>query len=142
MSNYQFPLPKRYEIENPFYEAAKQRKLVIQKCQECGKIWWPIGYACPYCLSIEYQWAEMSGQGKISAWMRFHHNYFPSYSCETPYNVVQIELKEGPRLISNLVIENGVEEEFLSIGTPVETIFQDITDEVTLVKFTPRKENR
>ena len=53
-----------------------------------------------------------------------------------PYTVIQVRLDCGVRLFSNPV---GVEAGALRIGLPVEAVFEDITSDVTLLKFKPRK---
>jgi uncharacterized protein len=53
-----------------------------------------------------------------------------------PSTVIQVRLDCGVRLFSNPV---GVEAAALRIGLPVEAVFEDITSDVTLLKFKPRK---
>jgi hypothetical protein len=76
----------------------------------------------------------VSGRGTISSWVVFHQLYFPSFAVDIPYAVVQVELEEGPRLISNLV---GVKNQEIRIGMPVEVVFEDVTAEVTIPRFRP-----
>ena len=45
-----------------------------------------------------------------------------------------IQLEEGPRLVSNVVNESP---EKLQCDTPVEVVFEDVTEDVTLYKFKP-----
>ena len=63
----------------------------------------------------------------------------PLVHGKVPYNIVEVELAEqkGLRLISNLV---DCPAESIYIGMPVEVVFDDITDEVTLPKFKPVKQ--
>jgi uncharacterized protein len=49
-----------------------------------------------------------------------------------PYNVVQIELDEGPRLTSRLV---DAGDKPIAIGQRVEVTFSDIEDHLTLHGF-------
>src|SRR5437870_3912507 len=58
-------LPTIYEIEKPYWEAAKQRRLILQKCSSCGKVRFPIGPICPQCLSDSFEWSEMRGRGVV-----------------------------------------------------------------------------
>jgi uncharacterized OB-fold protein len=48
-----------------------------------------------------------------------------------------VELEEGARLMTNLV-EVEPTPEAVKIGMPVEIVFDDVTDAVTLAKFRPR----
>jgi uncharacterized OB-fold protein len=51
-----------------------------------------------------------------------------------PYVVALVELEEGPRLMTNIVTADfaGVR-----IGQIVTAVYDDVTEEVTLVKFKP-----
>ena len=48
-----------------------------------------------------------------------------------------VELDEGPRLISNIVNQGQTQ---LKVGLRVKAYFEDVTDEITLIKFTPSNE--
>jgi hypothetical protein len=61
-----------------------------------------------------------------------HKAWFPAFQDETPYNVVQVELDEGPRLTSHLV---GAGDRAIAIGQRVEVVFTDIDDALTLHGF-------
>jgi hypothetical protein len=72
-----------------------------------------------------------------SQWTRpgkFHQSYFRGYDGDIPYNVAEVELDEGPRLLTNLV---NVANDKIHAGMPVEIVFDDVTDEITLAKFKP-----
>jgi uncharacterized OB-fold protein len=81
-------------------------------------------------------WQPLSGRGTVTAWVVFHQAYFASFTSDVPYNVAEVELDEGPRLLTNLV---EVENDAITMGMPVEIVFDDVTDEVTLAKFQPRR---
>jgi hypothetical protein len=65
----------------------------------------------------------------------FHQSYYRGYDGELPYNVAEVELDEGPRLLTNLV---GIANEQIHAGMAVEVVFDDATSEITLAKFRPR----
>jgi uncharacterized OB-fold protein len=66
----------------------------------------------------------------------FHQAYFSSVKDEIPYNVAEVELDEGPRLLTNLVEINNAD---ITMGMSVEVVFDDVTEDVTLAKFRPFK---
>ena len=68
----------------------------------------------------------------MSSWVVFHQAYFRSFERDVPYNVVEVELEEGPRVLANLV---GVANSEILAGMSVEVVFDDVTEEVTLAKF-------
>jgi len=132
---HQKPLPRIDDMNRPYWEAAKRHELVLQRCQECGHYRYPPGEICPRCLSDKLEWDKASGQGKVYTWTIFHQIYHPAFANEAPYAVVAVELEEGPRLVSNLV---NCKIEDIRMGMPVEVVFDDVTERITLPKFRPR----
>jgi uncharacterized OB-fold protein len=132
---YTKPLPAISSLNRPFWDALKQRELRLQKCAGCGKVWYPPSPLCPACWSREFTWERLSGRGRVNSWAVFHQSYFRGYDDELPYNVAEVELEEGPRLLTNLV---GVKNDEIRAGMPVEIVFDDVNAEVTLAKFRPR----
>ena len=136
MPEYEKPLPVITENNRPFWEATKSHELRLQKCHQCGHFWYPSGPVCPYCWSRDYEWTALRGRGKVTFWVVFHQRYFDSFKEDIPYNVVQVELEEGPRLISNLV---DIKSEDIRMDMPVEVVYDDVTPEVTLPRFRSRR---
>jgi len=132
---YQKPLPYISEVSRPYWDAAKRHGLVIQRCQGCGHYHYPAGDTCPRCLSDRLVWVKVSGWGTIYSWIVFHQVYHQAFASEVPYVVVVVELEEGVRLVTNLV---DCKTEDIEIGMPVEVVFDDVTEEITLPKFRPR----
>jgi uncharacterized OB-fold protein len=57
-----------------------------------------------------------------------------AFTADVPYNVAIVELDEGPRMMTNIV---GCNNDELAIGMPVEIVYDDVTDNVTLPRFQP-----
>jgi uncharacterized OB-fold protein len=125
-------LPIIYPEEIPYWEALKQRTLKLQRCKSCAKVWFPIGPACPHCLSLDFEWVPMSGRGVIHNFVVYHKAWTPWFEKRVPYAVIQVELDEGPRLTTNLL---GCPLNEIRIGMRVEAAFEDVTDEITLLQF-------
>jgi uncharacterized OB-fold protein len=130
-------IPVIYPEELPYWEGLKERKLKLQRCKSCEQIWFPIGPACPNCLSLEFDWALMSGRGVIHNYVVYHKAWTPWLEKRVPYAVIQVELDEGPRLTTNL-LDYPVKE--IKIGMRVEAVYEDVTAEITLLQFKPAKE--
>jgi uncharacterized OB-fold protein len=60
--------------------------------------------------------------------------YFPAFEDRIPYIVAYVELEEGPRLMTNIV---DCKKGDLRCDLPVEVVFEDVTDDVTLPVFRP-----
>jgi hypothetical protein len=128
------PVPAVTPELQPFFEAAKRRELVVQRCNGCGAYRFPARPICSTCLSDDAEWVRVSGRGEVFSYNVMHQVYHPAFAAEVPYAVVLIKLDEGPKMISNLV---GISPEEIRIGMRVEVIFEDLDDQVTLPKFKP-----
>ena len=75
-----------------------------------------------------------SGRGTIHTFTILHKAYRAEYADRVPYNVIVVELEEGPLFHSNLI---GCENAAIRVGMPVEVVFDRIDDELTLPRFRP-----
>lgn len=136
-TDYAKPLPNREDPQYaPFWEAAKGHRLVMPRCTQCGHIRWPANPVCTECLAPDFEWAELSGRGELFTWVNFFQGYHPEWAKETPYNVSLVKLEEGPVMLTNVT---DAADEDLKIGLPMEVWFDDVTDEVAIPKFRPRR---
>ena len=100
--------------DQPMWESIERHKMALPKCSHCGAFRYPPGPVCAQCHSLDYQWTEISGEGKILSWVVFHKQYFDDHPA--PYNAIAVRLAEGPIVVSNLV---GAEPEGSWIDQPV-----------------------
>lgn len=132
MSAYSLPLPTVSRWSRPFWDACRKHELMIQRCKECNRlIMYPKLY-CPECLSDDMEWIKASGHGKIYSYTVVTNNPPSVFADQLPYVVAIVELDEGVRLATN-VVDTPVER--LACDTPVEVVFDDVTEELTLPKF-------
>ena len=129
---YDKPLPSVTKEDRPFWEAAKRHEFVLPRCKDCGHVWFPAYENCQQCLSYNREFFRASGKGKVWGVIEMVQPYIPSFEKELPYNVVLIELEEGPKMFSNIV---GTPTNEIKIGMSVEILFEDVTDEFALPKF-------
>ncbi len=136
MTEYAKPLPDVADPNMaPYWEAAKRHELRMQRCGSCDYVRFPPARHCPECLEENDDWVALSGRGTVWSFGVYHHLFNRAFADDIPYNVALVQLEEGPRLVTNIV---GVANEAIEMGMPVEVAFDDVTDEVTLVKFRPR----
>ncbi|MCA1725963.1 MAG: OB-fold domain-containing protein [Thermomicrobia bacterium] len=122
MADYKKPLPQADPVTAPYWESLKAHAMKIQRCNDTGKFFfYPRGMS-PYTLS--------------HAFTIVYANRAPGFAEELPYVVALIELDEGVRMTSNL-IDVQPDPEHVTIGMPVELVYDDVTDEITLPKFRP-----
>ncbi|MCE2391017.1 MAG: OB-fold domain-containing protein [Proteobacteria bacterium] len=129
------PVPEPSEISLPFWEAARRGELRIQRCDDCGQRWWIPKAACPRCLSEAYRWERVSGRGTLYSWSAVHRPADPeAFGDEIPYLVAIVRLEEGPHMLTRMT---ACEPEDLVKDMPVEVVFEQASDEITLYKFRP-----
>ncbi|MFG1949042.1 bifunctional MaoC family dehydratase N-terminal/OB-fold nucleic acid binding domain-containing protein [Nonomuraea sp. NPDC048826] len=119
--------------DNAFwFEAAREHRLVIQRCTGCGALRHPPGPCCPGCGSYAWDTAEASGRGRVHSFVVSHHPRHPAFP--PPHLVALVELEEGTRLVTNLV---GVTPEEVEIDMPVALEWLDPDPDLSLPVFRP-----
>ena len=126
------PKPRPSAESLPFWEGAKAHKLLLPRCNSCGKSWFPPSQRCPHCLSANFEWRECAGQGRIYSFVVFHRVYHPAFEEDVPYAVGVVELDEGPRLIANIM---GLPLDDIRCDMRVRVFFEDRGDH-TIPQFT------
>ncbi len=132
---YNKPLPEFRPETKPFWEAAKQHKLVIPRSRQTGEyFFYPRALSPGDDMSEDIEWVESEGKGKVWTFSVHHMGPSKAYKGEPPYVVALIEMQEGVKMMSNVV---DVDPKEVFIGMDVQVVFDDVTDEVTLPKFKP-----
>ena len=128
------PLPQPTPISQPFWDAANERRLSIQRCVACERYVFYPRPLCPHCGGAELVWTDVSGRGSLYSYTIARRPTMRAFLADVPYVIAIVELEEGPRMTTHIV---DCEPEAVTIGMAVEATFEDVTDEVALVKFRP-----
>jgi uncharacterized OB-fold protein len=115
-----------------FWDGLKEHRLLIQRCTGCGTLRHPPRPMCPTCNALEWETVDASGRGTVFSFVLPRHPPMPF--MEDDYIVVLVELEEGTRLVSNL---RDVAPEDVSIGMPVEVLYEVFDDGLVLHQFRP-----
>lgn len=127
-------LPKPTQVTKALWDAAKQHELLIQQCKKCGiHIFYPRAF-CPECLSSELEWVASSGEGTVYTYTIIYHSPIREFESLVPYILAIIELKEGVRIMSNIV---NCEPGDIHVGMAVKVVFEDVSKDISLPKFIP-----
>lgn len=105
----------------PYWQGAREDKLLLQRCRDCGVLRFFPRYLCTACGSEHVEWAEMSGRGTVHSFTIVHRAAFPEFQARTPYVVALIDLEEGPRMMTNIVGPGALE---VAIGDAVTVTFE------------------
>jgi len=128
------PKPRPAPESLPYWEAAKEHRLALPRCDDCEQFWFPPSRTCPHCLSMNFAFKTVSGRGKVFSFVTFHRVYRPAFAEDVPYVVALVELDEGPRLLTNIL---GVSPDDVRCEMPVEVVFDDYDVDVSIPKFKP-----
>ena len=125
------PRPRMSPDSKPFWDGCRAGRLLLPTCKSCGRAHLPAGPVCPFCLSDELEWKEAAGTGTVSTWVEVHKVWFPAFARDVPYNAIQVELDEGPRLTARLVGAGRKPQ----VGDRVRIAFDRVDDELTMPVF-------
>jgi len=121
----------------PFWQAAAEHRLVVQRCTACEHTRHPPAPVCPECRSAEYDWRELSGRGEIYTYTIVHLPIAAGQALPFVVAVIALEDAGGVRIISNVV---DVEPDAVAIGLPVELVWEDMSADLAIPRFRPVSE--
>ena len=133
MAEYNKPLPDVNKFKE-FWEGCKQHKLMVQRCKSCGTYQWYPRLMCGNCGSFDVEWSELKGQGKVYSYVIVHRPPMAAFKDDVPYTNVIVEMDDVPYIRMQARLIDCPPEE-VKIGMPVESVFEDVTEEVTLPRF-------
>lgn len=133
------PVPTPNPGTAPYWKAAREHRLLLPRCQDCGKFHSYPRSLCPYCSSPKLEWTECSGRGFIYSYTEVFRAPSKAFAAEVPYVIAIIELEEGPHLMTRLL---AADSESVRIGQAATVAFEDLDDEISLPVFriTPSRE--
>jgi len=121
------------EGADEFFEAAKEQRLLIQRCGDCNSYQFYPRQVCVHCGSSNVSWAEATGRGTVHTFTVIHQQGMPGWREEVPYVAAVIDLEEGARMTTN-VVECAPAD--VRIGMPVTVTFVD-EGQYVLPRFRP-----
>ena len=133
-SAYDKPIPiaSNEVLTKPFWEATKRGELIIPYCNSCSNLFFYPREVCPNCFSKDLGWKKMSGKGHVYTYTHVRQAVHPSFQSANGHIYAIVQLDEGPKIPSGI---SGCEPEEVYVDMPVSVVFDDITEDYTLVKF-------
>lgn len=116
----------------PYWNAAREGKLVLPRCRNCGHTFFMPRHQCPACWSDDLAWEEASGRGKVHSFSIVRRASLAAFAARTPYVLALIDLEEGPRMMSNILGEDALE---TRVGDAVEVCFEECEGGAKLPQF-------
>jgi len=126
------PSPRPDGVDQPYWAAAREERLAVQRCDDCGRRQFPPESFCRHCRSTTSSWVDVEPAGTLFSWARVWHPLTPSQAGDVPFVICVVDVLPGEvRVLGNLV---DPPEGDLPIGAPVRAVFEH-HDEVTLVQW-------
>lgn len=131
------PLPSHDDFR--FWDYCRQHELRIQQCAACDTFRHPPRPVCAHCGSLKWNWTRVSGRGSVFSYTIAYHAVHPALKAAVPYNIAVVLLDDAGdvRLVSNVI---DAKPEEMHIGLPVELVWEDLPDGMTLARFRMHKE--
>jgi uncharacterized OB-fold protein len=113
--------PAVTEETEAFWAAAREGRLVIERCSRCGADSFPPRGICRSCRAREMVPAEITGPGHVYSFTVNYQRWLPD--LEVPYAIVLVEFADHPgvRVAGRL---RGCPPEQAEIGMAVEVGFE------------------
>lgn len=130
------PLPTITDLTRPFWAAAKQGRLVLQRCDHCGIFNFHPKPWCINCGSRALTWADAQPTGTVYSYTisRSVAMNYAGWQGDLPVLMCLIDLDDGARLYGQVT---GCTPQDLHIGMRVGVWFESISDEAAIPKFRP-----
>lgn len=133
MTDWVKPLPLPDNVSAPYWAAARDGRLLIQECPQCGNRQWYPRSLCTRCAA-EPEWLECTGRGVVHTYCVIRQMGTAGFRDEVPYVVAMVELDEGPRIMGNVI---GVDIAEVYIGLAVEATFIAVADDIGIPQWRP-----
>lgn len=127
MSDRQYPDPTITLESAAYWQGCNEGKLMLKRCDDCGKLHFYPRAICPYCFSDATEWLPASGRGAI-------YSYSVTRRAGAPYAIAYVRLEEGVTMLSNIV---EADFDALGVGMPVELTFRTSEGGQALPVFRP-----
>ena len=95
--------PEPDAFTRPYWEAAAQGRLLLRRCDSCGRAHHYPREFCPHCWSEDVVWEQASGDAVLYTWSVVHVNDLPPFRDRLPYIAAVVDLAEGPRMMTAVV---------------------------------------
>jgi uncharacterized protein len=125
-------------MTEPFWEAARQDKLVAPQCTNCGTFRLPPSAYCFNCQTRGVRWVELSGTGTIVSFTVVRHPLHPDLAPACPYvsGVVDLDGTQGAgaRMLVNII---DCDVDAVRIDDRVEIVWDHVNDDMVTPRFRP-----
>lgn len=134
------PLPATGNpLDQPFWSAAYDDRLMMQTCGSCSEMRFPPRPMCPQCQSEACAWQDVSREGVIWSFASPRSPLLPAFEALAPFVTIIGALRAHPAIrIAAMALKDehgevtGITADDIMIGQPVQLLFRRITADCAL----------
>lgn len=124
------PVPTGYDA--PFWAAAKDNRLLLQRCVTTGRHQWFPRARSIHARGGDVEWVESRGRGRVETFSVVVRSFYPALPA--PYVLAVVHLEEDVSL-TTLVVD--ADPDAIRIGMPVEVTFRILDGDQPVPCFRP-----
>lgn len=130
------PLPTITDLTRPFWTAAKEGRLVLQKCARCATFNFHPKPWCIECGGRTLEWTEARPHGTVYSHTvsRTLAMNYSGWRDELPLILCLVDLDDGARMYAQLT---DCHPDDVHVGLRVQVHFEAISPEAGIPKFKP-----
>ena len=121
------PLPDAFSAA--YWDAAREGRLLIQRCTRCRRYQFYPRQHCAVCLAADPEWVTASGRGTLHSFTVVHRTPNAQFADLTPYVLALVDLDEGVRITTALVDVGNRE---FRCGARVRIVFPVVAEDLVL----------
>jgi len=110
-------------FSQPYWDAAGDGTLLIQRCACCGRHQFYPRAHCAACFAPDPEWVPASGHGRLHTYTVIFRTPNAEFAADCPYVLGIVELDEGPRLTARILGEAGDLPDGLGCDARVHVVF-------------------
>ena len=124
--------PAVTEETEAFWSAARQGRLLAERCRSCGAAWFPPRGMCRSCHSRSTEAFEVTGRGRVYSFTVNHQQWLPGLAVPFALVLVEFPAHPGVRVFGRL---RGCAPEATRVDMEVEVGFQPGPGGFTIPSF-------
>lgn len=130
----ELPEPRPMDFSQPFWDGAKQKKLLLQYDPEAQRYQFFARPISVYTGKRNLEWREVAGTGSVFSFAVVHRPSIPAFAPLVPYVIASVQLDEGVRILGRLI---DVDPAAVRVGMPVRVAWEE-RGEYNVPVFAPR----
>jgi uncharacterized OB-fold protein len=129
------PIPTAPEMDAlavEWWEATRERRLLVQHCASCDRYQHYPRTLCLACRGNDLSFAVSAGRATVQSFTTVHRAPSPDFTA--PYVIALVRLEEGPLMLTRIV---GSDEASLECDMPVALEWEPLEDGRNLPVWAP-----